>query len=229
MRLMRFFTGAAFFISSLSPLEADFTGFYFGPQLGFQSGKAKIDSNYDATFGVAGAHQVSRLSLEGITGGLHFGCGKQFENNFYLGGEVAGRLSSAGHSETRVITNIGLRHGLKVENSYTVDLGLKLGYVHQHFMPYLKAGIEFARYKATFGGGDATLTASSASKTVAGFRPAVGFEYLYSPHWMIGFEYGHGFFTGFSHTQTGIAPSGDTFHKVKPNAGVALLKVSYRI
>lgn len=230
MRYHIFLKLVAGFLVLACSAEADFTGVYGGAQIGFQAGKTKINSNfYDLTAG-DDVPLTSRLSLEGFNGGLHLGYGKKFQNHLYVGGEVGGRFHTTSGSESRVFTSRPAMQKIKVKNNHSFDLSLKVGYVQQNFMPYLKVGVECAHYKIDFGAVTGDLVGSSVSKTLTGFRPAIGFDYLWSPHWVFGFEYAHTFFNKVSHTQPGVRPSEQySIHKIQPNTGVALLKVSYKI
>lgn len=215
-------------------LQANFTGFYGGLHAGLQTGKAKINSNYDATFGAVGAHHASRHSLEGFIGGLHLGYGKQFENNFYLGLELGGRFHGTQNGEDRVIradanAPFGSTQKVSVKNQGSLDLSIKAGYVFDRFLPYMKAGFEVSRYKADFGGVSNGLQSSSSSKTLKGFKAALGFDYKMTENWIFGFEYTHTFYNAFSTSQSNNVGANPTLHTVKPNSGSVLLKVGYKI
>ncbi len=220
--------------TTLTPLalQANFTGFYGGLHAGLQTGKARINSNYDAPFGAVGAHHSSRHSLEGFIGGAHLGYGQQFESNLYLGLELGGRFHGTQNHEDRVINagafGIGTTQKITVKNQGSLDLSVKAGYVFDRFLPYIKAGFEVSRYKVDFGGVSGSLQPSSSSKVLKGFKTGLGFDYKMTENWIFGFEYAHTFYGSFSGSQgdnNGINPA---IHNVKPNSGSALLKISYK-
>ncbi len=213
-------------------LQANFTGLYGGLHAGLQTGKAKINSNYDDPFTAVGAHHASRHSLEGFIGGLHLGYGKQFENNFYLGLELGGRFHGTQNDENRVINagafGNGTNQKITVKNQGSFDISVKAGYAFDRFLPYMKAGLEVSRYKVDFGGVTGSLQPSSSSKTLKGFKAALGFDYKMTENWIFGFEYAHTFYGSLSNSQGDNGGINPALHTVKPNSGSVLLKVGYK-
>ncbi len=154
------------------------TGLYLGAQGGYGWGSA------EATHG-NGVASAADTNPAGWFGGGQIGANYQFSNGLVIG--VEGDLAAAGLKDTW--SGAGTGGGSVTIEQNTSMLGSvrgRLGYAAGQWLPYVTAGVGFAKSTRDYTGpgGPATDT-----KTHTGWTAGVGVEYALSQNWTVRGEY----------------------------------------
>ena len=185
-----------------APAAYDWSGIYVGAHVG--GGWATNDQS-DPGLGIIGTllgvPPVQTTDSSGILGGLQAGWNYQI-GRFVIGTEVDFSWDDVtGTSTSTFASGIGGGPGTGITRALTADTDwigtstVRLGYAHDRFMVYSKAGAAFAHTKYsstwnTFGpGAPGVLFAGTGDKTAVGWTVGFGAEYAFWNNWSAKLEY----------------------------------------
>lgn len=193
----KFTAGLAAIVLSLSGLAANaqsannWTGLYLGGHVGNATSDADLTFVGGGWWTFAGPRTAS-FSLEGLSGGIHFGYGVQNQNNFYWGVEAS--FSAADLSKSIPSPAFPAIDTWSVQVSSFWDLAARAGYVHNQFLFYGTAGFAAANVDTA-----ATPPLDASDETHYGYVLGIGADYMLSNGMTIGLQYKYYDFGSKSH------------------------------
>ncbi len=142
------------YVEPAAPSRFDWSGFYFGGQLGWQWSDFNTRSTPTGSF---------NSDADGVTGGVHAGYNYQVMPNVVLGGEVDFSLSDI--NRTRTLGGVSYR----TRNHWNSTLRARAGWTFDRFMLYGTGGLALA---------DISVSANGAKDDVAkvGWTAGAGVE-----------------------------------------------------
>jgi outer membrane immunogenic protein len=183
-----------------APAAYDWSGIYVGAHVG--GGWATNDQS-DPGLGiigtVLGVPPVQTTDSSGVLGGLQAGWNYQI-GRLVLGTEVDFSWADVNGTSTSTFAAGIVGPGTSISRSLTADTDwmgtstVRLGYAHDRWMFYSKAGAAFAHtnYTSTWlgnGAGGATLFTGTGDKTSVGWTVGFGAEWAFMSNWSAKLEY----------------------------------------
>jgi len=230
----------------IASVAYDWTGFYFGGNVGWSRSTADFASMigngtgfYDiASLNFIDAVGTGQSSKDGFTGGGQLGYNWQ-SNNWVPGIEadfnaLSSTVSMRGTGITPGGSTIGFTNSLKPDWIATVRP--RLGYAFDRLMVYATAGLavmhaDYAQTLTNITGGLSGSGLTSANVTRAGWSAGAGLEYGLNRNWSVTAEYLYAGFSGFRASGTDFpgagnaSPLGGTAHL---NEQMARAGINYR-
>lgn len=222
-------SGAAILMGLPSLSHADV---YIGVHGGYGFGSLKQKSNYQQAVSTTKETQgKGSIDPKGLQGGVHLGYEKMIQA-WALGVEV--NADGAAQKETqRVTLNTGpavFHNSIKIQQRYSQDLMVKLGYQIQNYVPYAKVGASVNTYRIKAHSNDqASLHDTNTHKIRPGFKVAAGITLPLCENVSWGLEYTHTFIKGFKVSQDVPGEVQKVEHRFKPNMNTVMLRVNYKI
>jgi len=162
------------------PFAPAFTwsGFYAGGELGGSWAKAKGRLRHNG-------ETIAKKSLkpDGFIGGIFAGYNFQFNDRIVLGIDTDFLWDDVDDSKTRNGTK------LKAEQKWNGATRLRAGYAFDRFLPYIAAGVSYARLESRYHDGE---SAHGKKKSRAGWNLGAGVDYippLFNNHIVLRAEY----------------------------------------
>jgi outer membrane immunogenic protein len=213
-------------VSAAAPTSAcNFSGFYMGLGLGYGSTKGDMEST-TVTASVPTINEAPMV-LNGVTGGIFAGYGKEMgASRVYLGLEAAYLLSGGKFEYENSTMEIGMK------KKDTLELGLRLGVAMNNALPYVKVG--FANSKFEDKTIDTIANSVKESKRLNGFLVGAGIDLKVSRNVMMGLGYTYTMYKDHKsklHADGSGAPADATnnvhFKNKKPTSHNAMLRIAY--
>lgn len=184
----------------------NWSGLYFGGQIGHSSGDVDWALNGDAWWGVAApASNRTSFSPEGFAGGLHFGYGLQTSNNFYWGVEASVNAGDLQESQASPAFPGLDTWTVEIDNFW--DLSGRAGIVRDNFLLYAIGGISGANVQSV-----ATPPIDSSQGHHIGYVVGVGADYMLANGITVGLQYKYYDFGSSNHpfnSACGVCSAGD--------------------
>lgn len=205
---------------------------YIGVHGGYGFGSLKQKSNYqEAVFTNKATQGKGSINPKGFQGGLHLGYEKMIQS-WAVGVEVNADGAAQKDSQ-RVTLGTGgavFHNSIKVQQRYSQDLMVKLGYQIQNYVPYIKVGASVNTYRINAQSNDQTsLHDTKTHKIRPGFKAAVGIALPLTENVSWGLEYAHTFIKGFKVNQDIPGVFQKVEHRFKPHMDTLMLRVNYKI
>lgn len=168
--------------------NADWSGFYVGANIGKGWGMNKSPNNQD----------FHSFKTDGAIGGIHVGYNYQFDNRYLLGVEAQVSLSNIKKTEYDRVNNPHSAYVNSVKLKHALSLNAKAGYLVDDFLPYVTAGLTYAKHEYGLGCdqeyapstlGCATSFSDSANKSALGFNVGIGMDYKITDNLSMGAEF----------------------------------------
>ncbi len=144
-----------------------FTGPYAGLNLGYALNKLKIEDNN------------SKVTPKGFILGAHLGYGYQFENNFYLGGEVNFHHQFGKGKEVKKLSEDKKVVVSATQYRFTpsMEFAARLGYVMDQVMPYIRLGIATQGIEKKLKTSDGSKVIEKNHDRFFAFVPGIGVDF----------------------------------------------------
>ncbi len=152
-------------------------GAYFGGQVGYGWGRAKLDDRTDG--------HTSEFKPDGFVGGLYTGYNFDMGNNVILG--IDGNLDYDNLKKSHgYFTNGAVATTGKTELQWSGAVRARAGYAVDRFLPYIAGGVAFGGIKDSiaFGGND-----FSKHRTQTGWTIGTGVDYAATDNILLRLEY----------------------------------------
>jgi len=212
-----------------STLARSFNGLYLGVHGGALVSRTQATTVMNIIAPAIRPTQTNLLAGQGIFGGGHLGGGGSF-NDFYMGIEVNGSLSSLKGSTT------GLFAPITIGASETLRMRDRLGVfvrfgpiVRQVVLPYLKFGAVHSMWQLDTNTGitpDTSFSSPRQRKRFTGFFSGLGCEFLVTQAIILGVETGGEFYQGATFKR--VNARGDSFlYSVRPRTFGLNVRLSY--
>jgi opacity protein-like surface antigen len=209
------------------PTHATFGGFRVGLGLGLQmlqgrhtyTGPKSPASDQHIRLGafsyLLGAHggYLFELTSEKLVLGL--------EAYLLMPGAKPSKSLQLVNSANKIDGQVNIQHKNSIGVAGTIGMML-----NPKVMVYLNLGIEMAKFELKYS--NSAVTASPTQKvghSFTGFTPALGFDYKFSPHFLIGAQLSSPFWKAFTNTST--PPGPDHTYKFRPVERRLLIRFTY--
>ncbi|USO01234.1 MAG: outer membrane beta-barrel protein [Alphaproteobacteria bacterium] len=211
---------------------ASFDGIHVGVQGGYGGTKGKVQSyEYSTNKPMA----KSELNPMGFEGGFSLGYLHNVGSNVHVGIDCEANIPTGKAQNTFDVLVTDKAFTLKTKNKMSYAGSLVLGYAFGNAMPYVKLGYGMHKYSLDLArrvGGILPLPAYNAkkTKTLSGFRVALGSQIALSDCVLMGFEYGHTLLSKkLTISDDGAAGPNSRKFTLKPSAAQSFkLRLTYR-
>ena len=210
-------------IQPINPAPCNFSGAYVGLTAGYGVTKDTFLQTQDAY----GSSPKQATSLDGITGGIMAGWGRTLPSHVYMGIE----LSYLFHDQkVKDLIDAVDDPDLGGKKKDAIEMALRLGFVMNKVLPYLKLGWSNAKFETTFE--DQAPKIQKDSKRLNGFLVGVGADVKVAPKILLGLEYTCAFYGKWKGKRfelgDGTAIQDDHIrHERKPESHNFMLRVAY--
>lgn len=168
--------------------NADWSGFYAGANIGKGWGMIKSPNNKD----------FHSYKTNGTIGGLHMGYNFQFNEQYLLGLEAQLSFSNIKQTEYDRVNNPHSAYVNSAKLKHALSLNAKAGYMVDNFLPYVTAGLTYAKHEYGLGCDKSyapstercqTAFNDSANKSSLGFNIGIGMDYKITDNLSMGAEF----------------------------------------
>ena len=170
----------------------EWSGPYIGAQVGFLSGKGKVDATFrsnNITYWNNANYDTLTLKPSGFIGGVFIGANKLLQNNWLIGIELDANYVNAKKSGNFYVNGNSSNSKFTLKQTDDFALFARFGKVfgeNQSTLAYLLAGGTMAKLK---GGLTVNGTTKWDSDRVSGWTVGAGLEYKMNKNWHIRAQY----------------------------------------
>ncbi|MGL4824599.1 MAG: outer membrane protein [Alphaproteobacteria bacterium] len=213
-------------VAASAPTPAcNFSGFYVGLGLGY--GVTKGDMEETTVTASVPVINKAPMVLNGVTGGIFAGYGKEMgASRVYLGLEAAYLLSGGKAEYDHPNTDFGMK------KKDTLELGLRLGVAMNNALPYVKVGFASSKFEGQVL--DMNADPVKESKRLNGFVIGTGIDLKVSRNVMMGLGYTYTMYKDHKSklfadgTGTPVSVTDNVhFKNKKPTSHTAMLRIAY--
>jgi opacity protein-like surface antigen len=209
------------------PAHATFDGFRVGLGLGLQMLQGR--HTYTGP-GSPLSDQHIRLSAFSYALGLHGGYLFELTSEkLVLGLEAYLLMPGAKPSKSlQLVTSANKVDGqVNIQHKNSIGIAGTVGMMlNPKVMVYLNLGIEMAKFELKYSNAEVTaFPTHKTSHSFTGFTPGLGFDYKFSPHFLIGAQLSSPFWKAF--TNTGTPPGPGRTYKFKPVERRLMVRFTY--